>query len=355
MIEINNKKDCCGCCGCINICYHNAISMEYDSEGFLYPIIDLDSCKDCRLCEKVCPQLNTDSFNTFNKAYVAINKNLSERCDSSSGGIFLPLARYTLENNGVVFGVKFNNEFKAVHSFGENLSEVKKFVGSKYIQSNVGNETFREVKKFLKDKREVLFTGTPCQIKALKLFLRKEYNNLITVDLLCHGVPSYLVFDAYRGYLEDKYGGKIQSFKFRDKHSGWKKYDLSFKINEKIFYENSADDLFIKNFREDLFLRYSCYDCPVKKFNSISDITIGDYWGVEGIHKDFDDDKGTSIIITHTPKGENVLNELAKDIEFKSTDLKFASQFNRAMHTSGVLKDSRKVIFDKIKNNKFFR
>ena len=100
MIEINNKKDCCGCCGCINICYHNAISMEYDSEGFLYPIIDLDSCKDCRLCEKVCPQLNTDSFNTFNKAYVAINKNLSERCDSSSGGIFLPLARYTLENNG---------------------------------------------------------------------------------------------------------------------------------------------------------------------------------------------------------------------------------------------------------------
>ena len=124
---------------------------------------------------------------------------------------------------------------------------------------------------------------------------------------------------------------------------------------KKIFYENSVDDLFIKNFREDLFLRYSCYDCPVKKFNSISDITIGDYWGVEGIHKDFNDDKGTSIIITHTPKGENVLKEIAKDIEFKSTDLEFASQFNRAMYSSGVLKESRKLIFDKSKNNEFFR
>lgn len=353
MIIISRKEDCCGCFSCVNSCHHDAIKMKYDDEGFLYPKTDLDNCIECKLCEMVCPITNDLKEDYFSNAYVAINKNLKERLNSSSGGIFYSIAKEIIADEGLVFGVKWDSKFKTIHSHAESLNEVKEFMGSKYIQSKLGENTFKTVKLFLKEGRKVLFTGTPCQIKALKLFLRRDYKNLLTVDLLCHGVPSYLLFNSYKKYLEEKHGGEIESFTFRDKHGGWREYNLSFKINGEIHYESSISDLFISNFRGDLFLRPSCYDCRVKNFTSGSDITIGDYWGVEGIHEEFDDNKGTSLIITHTEKGENFLNKIGSELKFKKTDLEYASKFNRAIENSGVLKESRKYIYEKIKNKDF--
>lgn len=308
MINITDKCNCCGCTGCVNVCPKACISMSEDKEGFLYPVVDSVKCIDCGLCEKVCPVLHPLKNEAEPLVYAAINNDESIRMQSSSGGIFTLLAESVIDRGGVVFGVCFDRDWNVVHDYTETKEGLAKFRGSKYVQSNLGN-SFSLVKTFLNSGREVLFSGTPCQVAGLKNYLRKSYSNLLTVDLVCHGVPSP---DVWRKYLQETIcrvfgirnknnavnpGDYITDISFRAKDIGWKKF--SFKIKYKDgrtemmpFYENP----YMNTFLLDISLRPSCYSCPAKLHNVQSDMTLADFWGVNNINPFIDDDKGCGLI-----------------------------------------------------------
>lgn len=322
MINITDKHKCCGCTACISVCPKGCISMSEDKEGFLYPVVDSVKCIDCGLCEKVCPVLHPLKNEAEPLVYAAINNDESIRMQSSSGGIFTLLAESVIENGGVVFGACFDRDWNVVHDYTETKEGLVRFRGSKYVQSNVGN-SFSQVKIFLDAGREVLFSGTPCQVAGLKNYLRKPYPNLLTVDLVCHGVPSP---DVWRKYLQEtvckEYGIKknksavnicdyISDIKFRAKDKGWKKY--SFKIEYKDgrieinpFYENPYMNIFLSN----LSLRPSCYVCPAKLNNVQSDITLADFWGVNKIDPNIDDDKGCGLLFLNNKEKIGLLYSL---------------------------------------------
>lgn len=336
MIEIKDKKDCCGCHACATICAKHCITMQSDEEGFLYPVVDKDACTDCGLCEKVCPVINQDEPRKPLKVYAAKNKNEEIRRQSSSGGIFTLLAERVIVEGGVVFGARFDENWDVIHSWTDTVEGIAAFRGSKYVQSTIG-DTYREAREFLKQGRKVLFSGTPCQIAGLKKFLRKDYDNLLTVDVVCHGVPSPLVWRTYldetRKQIREKRGaGKnsvplsmdelpvITGISFRDKTNGWKKYGFRLRYaaseaakntvsasaikEEKEILQPFRDNIFMQGFLANLYLRPSCYACAVRSGKSGSDISIADFWGVQNYYPEFDDDEGVGLILVNSNKGE---------------------------------------------------
>lgn len=282
--------------------------MSADREGFLYPVVDSVKCIDCGLCEKVCPVLHPVNNETEPLVYAAINNNEAVRMQSSSGGIFTLIAEYVLEHGGVVFGACFDSDWNVIHDYTETKDGLARFRGSKYVQSHVGN-SFTQVKTFLDSGREVLFSGTPCQVAGLKNYLRKPYSNLFTVDLVCHGVPSPEVWKKYlqetvsRAYGIKKkkvvnFGDYISDISFRAKDKGWKKYNIKIIFrNGKIEMMPSFENPYMKAFLSNLSLRPSCYACPTKLHHVQSDITLADFWGVNEIKPDIDDDKGCGLIL----------------------------------------------------------
>ena len=308
MINITDKYKCCGCTACVSACPKNCISMSADREGFLYPVVDSVKCIDCGLCEKVCPVLHPVNNETEPLVYAAINNNEAVRMQSSSGGIFTLIAEYVLEHGGVVFGACFDSDWNVIHDYTETKDGLARFRGSKYVQSHVGN-SFTQVKTFLDSGREVLFSGTPCQVAGLKNYLRKPYSNLFTVDLVCHGVPSPEVWKKYlqetvsRAYGIKKkkvvnFGDYISDISFRAKDKGWKKYNIKIIFrNGKIEMMPSFENPYMKAFLSNLSLRPSCYACPTKLHHVQSDITLADFWGVNEIKPDIDDDKGCGLIL----------------------------------------------------------
>lgn len=325
MIEINKKSECCGCYGCVNICPTQCINMKIDNEGFWYPKVNRDKCINCNSCKRVCPVINTQSKNKFNTiAYACKNKNEEMRLNSSSGGVFSSLCEYVISNNGIVFGAAFNEKFQVEHMEAATLQECIKFRGSKYVQSKV-EENYNKAKTYLEEGKLVLFSGTQCQIKGLNLFLRKKYDNLICIDIVCHGVPSPLVFNKYKENLKNKYNSEIKSINFRDKSKGWKQYKYKFefidgKMEQKKFYDN----IYSKGFLSNLYLRPSCYSCKAKNFKNNSDISLADYWGVQNKHPEFDDDKGTSLILINSEKGRDIFNNISMNLDVIKTDLNYA-------------------------------
>lgn len=328
MIQIIDKKDCCGCNACVQRCPKQCITMQADGEGFLYPVVDTALCIDCGLCEKVCPVINQSEPRKPQKVYAAYNKNEEIRLQSSSGGIFTLLAEETIKKGGVVFGVKFNEDWMPEFDYTETIEGITPFRGSKYVQAIVGN-AYKEAEKFLKAGREVLFSGTPCQIAGLKRFLRKEYENLLAVDIICHGVPSPKIWDLYIKETCSKLLGNsamnaisstkclmsehyIESILFRSKTTGWKKYSFMLKLqvsngnkdNGLVFTEPFVENSFMRAFLSDTILRPSCHDCPAKQGKSHSDITIADFWGIDKLDPLFDDDKGCCAIFLNTEKGK---------------------------------------------------
>lgn len=221
-----NKEDCCGCSACLNICPKHAIYMKHDEKGYLYPEIRKDSCVNCGLCEKVCPLKDKEKNKKFEKiAYGVKNKDEHERAKSSSGGVFVEVAKYILNNDGVVYGVEMNNDFQVKHGRATTIEDARKFQGSKYVQSDK-HSIFCMVQKDLKEGKEVLFTGTPCEVAGLKKYLRKEYDNLYTLDLICHGVPSSELLNAFLKGKEKLYSSQITELKFREKAYGWRNQEL---------------------------------------------------------------------------------------------------------------------------------
>lgn len=329
MINIKVKSECCGCYACSNICPKQCIYMKVDNEGFWYPKIDEDLCINCNLCEKVCPVIkNIDKKDFKSTAYACKNKDEKVRLISSSGGIFSNLCEYVIENNGVVFGAGFNDKFEVEHMKATTIKECEKLRGSKYVQSKIGN-TYSEARKYLNEGKLVLFTGTQCQIKGLNLYLRKEYDNLIAVDIICHGVPSPLVFDTYLINLRKEYDSCIDKVSFRNKSKGWKtfSYETKFK-NGSQYIKLFKEDTFMKGFLQNLYLRPSCYTCKAKNFTNKSDISLADFWGVQNIHEEFDDDKGVSLVLVNSKKGEVILANLDNYIDKVKTDMDYAVSCN---------------------------
>ena len=327
---------CCGCTACLQRCPRHCITLSEDSEGFLYPRVDGSVCTECGLCEKVCPVLHPQEKATPLSIFAAKNRNERERMDSSSGGVFLPLAREVVKRGGVVFGAVYDEAWEVHHVAAGSLEEVYPMMGSKYVQSRIG-DTYREAELLLKQGREVMFVGSPCQIAGLRAYLRhREYPNLLAVDFVCHGVPSPGV---WRRYLAETYAGydpkakmppkaaagensvllsslnaksPIGDIKFRDKaESGWGKYRFVVRRksaskadqNTVLSSDIHRDNPFMRGFLADIYLRPSCYACRAKGGAAHSDITIGDFWGINAVAPEFNDDKGVGVVLVNTPKG----------------------------------------------------
>ena len=317
MIDIKEKHNCCGCGACVQICPKQCISMSEDNEGFLYPHVNSAICIDCGLCEKVCPVINQNEPNEPLAVYAAKNTNEEIRLKSSSGGIFTLLAEQVITEGGVVFGARFNEGWEVIHDYTETVEGLEAFRGSKYVQSFIG-DNFKVAKQFLNNGRKVLFSGTRCQIAGLKKFLQKDYENLLTVEVVCHGVPSPMVWRDYLEYKRaERAAGKntvssslnelpvITGISFRDKTNGWKKYGFKICYAASKAAENSVsksgnkanceitpfkEDLLMKGFLKDIYLRPSCYHCAARQGKSGADISIADYWGIQSIHPEIDDD-----------------------------------------------------------------
>ncbi len=333
MINIQHKEDCCGCNACVQQCPQHCISMVYDDEGFLYPKVDETLCTNCGACEKVCPWLNAAKVPVKTtpieklQTYAAKSRNEDERMRSSSGGMFILLANNILQKGGVVFGAVYDDEWQLHHVVAQTIEEVNPMMGSKYVQSRIEN-TYQEARQFLNEGRQVLFTGTACQIAGLKSFLRKDYDNLLAVDVICHGAPSPGVWSKYLDEVKKKSVHKdepsIDSISFRDKWlNGWKRY--CFVVRQKSASTTNKDSVllstifnenpFMRGFLANMYLRPSCYACRVKSGACGSDITLGDFWGIDSVLPAMDDDKGTSIVVVHTSKGAHAFAALPSAID----------------------------------------
>ena len=354
--------------------------MRSDNEGFWYPEADKNVCIECHLCEKVCPFLNQGASRKPQAVYAAKNPDEAIRQESSSGGIFSMLAERIIDEGGVVFGACFDKQWNVVHDCVSTKNELFKFRGSKYVQSKIG-ETYKKAEIFLKENRKVLFSGTPCQIAGLRKFLRTDYDNLLTVDFICHGVPSPGVF---RTYLQEEIGkvaarqgckkntvllpriplvserdglyGKdleIKSISFRDKRNGWKKYGFALTLSKAsaageknsvlLSYSPLTKNLFLRGFLKNIYLRPSCYACKTRDFRSGSDMTLADFWGIGKLNRSLDDDKGMSMLIVNSKRGLDYSKSVCDETcRFSENEVR---RFNPAAYYSCVEPTERKTFF----------
>lgn len=355
MITITDKRQCCGCKACAQICPKSCIRFNKDKEGFLYPIVEEDKCIKCGLCEKTCPFLNPYSSGQNEIIYAAKSNNDYIRIDSSSGGVFSMIAEQVVLGSGVVFGARYDDGWSVVLDSTESIEGLLAFRGSKYLQADV-NDAYIKCKEYLDAGRRVLFSGTPCQIAGLNHFLRKKYDNLITVDFICHGVPSPMVWSKYLSEMIP--GGKdsVKAINFRNKTFGWHNYSLHinyvFKDRKSTILVKSADDLYMQAFGANMILRPSCYSCATKAGKSHSDITIADFWGIENYKPEMDDDKGTSIILVHTAAGRSAIPFDCLDFVEVSSDV---LTLNEAYSKSAAEHPRRSIFYKEFDKNNLHR
>ncbi len=326
----DNKDECMGCTACKNICPKEAIDMIKDEEGFEYPQIDKSKCVDCGLCDKVCPYVNNNKQQT-NVFYGAKLKDLSVRKESSSGSVFTALAKYIIENKGIVYGASLEDDYIVYHIRVDNIDNISKLKKSKYVQSKL-NCIFKSVKKDLKEKKLVLFSGTPCQIDGLYNYLKGDDTQcLYTCDLICHGVPSPKVFNDYLLYISNNKVYNIHNFNFRNKKYGWGSHYETYTLKNKSVVSSKYRQLFYSN----TILRPSCYTCQYSTTNRVGDITIGDFWGIENIDKKLYDKDGISLVIINSTKGNELFDKVKDELEcFIVEDTKKALQRNLVSPTS---------------------
>ena len=296
-----DKNLCCGCSACAQRCPQQCIVMKEDELGFLYPKADSDKCIGCGLCEEVCPYLNKGEAKEPVTIETAINPDLLVRRQSSSGGAFTMLAENVLNEGGVVFGARFNEHWDVVIDSVESSDGLDAFRGSKYVQAVIGN-AYQKVEEYLQTGRKVLFSGTPCQVLGLCLFLQDEYENLLTVAIACHSVPSPLV---WREYLKGLRLSSISDIQFRDKRISWENYGLRIGYgNGKEFFQEYANNPFMQLFLHGITTRPSCFNCPAKDGKSGADIILGDCWGITSMLPEFSNDhQGVNFVLCQTEKG----------------------------------------------------
>lgn len=307
-----DKKDCTGCATCVQICPQSAINMVKDEKGFLYPQIDPAKCIDCLLCEKKCPINELErTTNPSPTMYACWHKNMDIRLKSSSGGVFSAIAEYILKNGGIVWGAAYSENLILTYQYIENIEDLDKLRRSKYVQAEV-NDSFKLIKEQLESERTVLFTGTSCHIRGLYSYLPKKlHENLITIDFICHGVPSPSVFRKYINWLEKKYNDKLIDFNFRDKQYGWDNGVLTvgyFQNKGKKIFMNDENSYFY-GMLHDMFIRPCCHECQSNGLQRESDFTIADFWGI-GRKKKFEHEHernyGISLLALNSEKAHKI-------------------------------------------------
>ena len=340
--------DCSGCSACLNICPKKCISFEENEEGFKYPIINYKECIKCGKCLKVCPSINKKE--AIIPTCLAVQASDKIRLQSSSGGVFYHLAEKTLNNSGVVVGAAFDENMRLKHQIIDNKKDINKLQGSKYLQSDINN-IYQKVKQLLNKKTLVLLSGTPCQIKGLKMFLGKEYENLYTIDVVCHGVPSPLVYRKYIEKLENKNDSKVVKYNFRNKDISWHEFSTKIEYsNNDIQNEKFSDNIYMKGFLRNLYLRKSCYNCQANKFTSGSDITLGDFWGIKDIMPEFDDNKGTSLVFINTKKGQDLFDSIEKKFKTKKVNAIDVVKYNKSLYMPAFANKNRSKFFNNFEN-----
>lgn len=337
MEQVYKKKEsCCGCSACSAICPQSAIKMIPDTQGFMYPKIDPQKCIDCGLCVKMC------GFNKKRKTekndpivYAAINKNKSKRMCSSSGGIFIEFAQAVIAQGGCVYGAEFDEEFNVIHERETDLEGCRALQGSKYVQSDI-RDCYGKIQKDLSNDKMVLFVGVPCQVGGLKAFLQKDYDNLYLIDLACHGVVSPKVWSSYKKKLTEDgaFKGKIKSVTFRDKSNGWKKYGFKIEFESGSYTASQDSDPYFALFLDRIAVRASCFNCPYNNYLREGDVTLADFWGIEVYKPHLDDNKGTSVILVNTKKGEGLFDRIRDNIIYEESNTKECLQgpFKSCMH-----------------------
>ena len=351
-IECLNREECCGCTACYQKCPKKAIKIEENEEGFLYPVIDKEKCINCGLCKKVCPQLDSINVvdNNYPKAYAMYNTNNEELIKSSSGGIFSVIANEILNKQGIIYGASYDKDLNVNHIRIIDVNNLDKLRGSKYVQSNI-NDTYKLAENDLKAGKKVLFSGTPCQIKGLKKYLNKDYENLYTCDLVCHGVNNKKLFHKYIDYLSNKFKSKVIEYNFRLKKNGhWGLLAEAITQNGKKHIINPDFDPYYSNFLESSTYRENCYSCKYASYNRVSDITLADYWGIASIHPDFYKKEGCSLILINTKKGEELITRIDKNLKKIPTKIDLASKKNKNLKRPSIRNRKRDSIYKDIEN-----
>lgn len=361
------RNICSGCAACQSICPKSAIEMVADNEGFLYPHIDAAICVKCGLCQKVCPSMNQDRQREPLAVYAAKANDDELRIKSSSGGLFSLLARTVIARGGIVYGAGFDHEvWRVVHKSAENENELEDLRGAKYVQSDVQG-VCAAVKEQLLAGRDVLFSGTPCQVAGLRRYLdalKVDVSKLLLVDVICHAVPSPLVWQKCLDEREAALAGgrgsapaegrNIRRIAFRHKNCGWKRYSLSLRFaNGKEYRLDLRSDTFLRGFLAELYNRPSCHSCQVRGLRSGSDLTIADYWRVREKFPEMDDDKGTSLVLVNTKKGSLVFEAIIGVVALRESDFDDAVRVNPAIIRSPICNKKRDQFFKRFNRHNF--
>lgn len=340
MISIVNKVNCCGCNACGDICAHKAITFKTDIEGFWYPEVDMEKCIDCGLCEKVCPIINVKDLKKNDLpesiCYAAEHKNLEVVFDSTSGGLFSALADIMYKSGGYVGGAVFNEDFKSVRQYISNdKNDLPRLRSSKYLQSSLEN-FYCQVRDLLKAGENVLVCGSPCQMAALRSFLRKDYENLIIADYICRGINSPKVWGKYIDSFEERYGHKVVYAKAKSKEYGWRNLTQKVILDDgKAYYETREQSNFTKGYLQTgVYCRPSCYDCKFKGYPRISDITLADFWGIEKVNTTMEKNLGTSLVMVNSKKGEKFFETVKARINYVQVPFNSIEAGNRSLNLS---------------------
>lgn len=361
VIDKIGYKLCCGCTSCKEICPKDALQMVYNNEGFRYPELNKDNCINCGLCDKVCPILNANTlkYQQSQQVYAAVNKDDDILKESSSGGIFSSIASYILNNGGYVCGAAFDDNLYLHHILINSKEELYRLRGSKYLASE--NEgIYAKIRNLLNDGKLVYYTGTGCQVAGLRAFLRKEYENLITSDLVCHGTPSQKMFRAFVTEIEKRHKVKLYKYAFRDKNvNGWSccsssssSMDLATGRNVYIDFDRIQNAYFTA-FITGCMNREGCYECPFTETHRCGDITLADYWGVKKFHKEIKAFKGVSAIIVNTDKGRDMLNKISDNIELTPSKMEWVALVNANLVKKTSRPERRNTIYYELDNDSY--
>ena len=360
MPVLADKQLCTGCTACVNTCPSKCIVMEKDKAGFSYPVLTNPAmCLSCGACEQICPVINgVQVRESMPSAYAAYSKDDSIRMESSSGGVFSELAQIVLHENGVVYGAAYDHSTWSIyHRRVEDPSDLGALRGAKYAESDLGY-IFEDVQKDLNSGKAVLFAGTPCQVAGLRAFLRRDYPGLLCVDFVCHGIPSPMVWETYVKYRAEKDANGMLPclINLRAKHTGWSHYRYSnlFQYrNGKTFSLLSQDSAYMKLFVGDYISRPACASCMFKGYKRVSDITLGDFWGIWDLLPEMDDNKGTSVVLLQSEKGQRYWNEISEKMSWMEVELSHACKQNPSMLQSSAAKERHDEVLDAIRQKGF--
>ena len=357
MIEIKDKAKCCGCSACRNACPKSCIDMIADHEGLQDQQVRKNECIARGVCERVCHLLHDDKKNTgFSSSFYAAYNKADDAVlqTSSSGGVFWPLAEYMIGQGGVVYGAQLGENFQVAHSRAETLKACERFRRSKYLQSDLG-DTFTLVRKDLKSGRKVLFSGVPCQVAALYRYLGTDHENLYTCDVICHGVPSKAVFDRFIAELNEKKNDRATSICWRDKRNGWGPNHISIRFaSGKELITTSRENPYQTGFLDDLYLRPSCYACKDARLPRVSDIALADFWGYQGKLLEGNKNRGLSIVITSSEKGNFLFEQIRSKLVYEPALKETVMEKSRCTHSAPMKNHYREKFFKEFHSGRSF-